>query len=71
MAILAKDQRISDLTVGQFKSLIRETFFELIDPDYGLELRPEVEESLRESIKQKEKGEGILLEEVKKKLGLQ
>jgi len=67
MAILAKDQRVSDLTVGQFKSLIRETFFELIDPDYGLELRPEVEEVLRISHESKTR---IPVEEVAKELGL-
>ena len=68
MAILAKDQRVSDLTVGQFKSLIRETFFELIDPDYGLELKPEVEEALRNSHESKTR---IPVEEVAKELGLE
>lgn len=42
----------------------------LILLDYGLELSPEVEEELRESIKQKERGEVLPLEEVKKRLGL-
>ncbi len=71
MVTLTEPQKISDLTVGQFKNLIRETFLELIDPDYGLELKPEVEESLRKSMKQRERGEGIPLEEVKRKLGLE
>lgn len=40
-----------------------------MDPDYGLELRPEVEEELRASMKGKEKG--ISLETVIKELGLE
>ncbi len=70
MPVTLEDKKVSDITVGELKSLIRDTINELIDPDYGLELRPEVEESLRESMKQMERGEGIPLEEVKKQLGL-
>jgi hypothetical protein len=70
MPATLEDKKVSDMTVGELKSLIRDTINELIDPDYGLELRPEVEESLRESMKQMERGEGIPLEEVKKQLGL-
>lgn len=65
-----KDKKVSDMTVKELKALIKDTVQEVIDPDYGLELRPEVEESLRESMKQKERGEGVSLEEVKKRLGL-
>ncbi|MEK6679987.1 MAG: hypothetical protein AABY39_11280 [Nitrospirota bacterium] len=70
MPATLEDKKVSDMTVGELKSLIRDAINELIDPDYGLELRPEVEESLRESMKQMERGEGIPLEEVKKQLGL-
>lgn len=70
MPTITENKKVSDMTAGELKELIRDTFNELIDPDYGLELRPEVEESLRESIKQKERGEGSSLEEVKKQLGL-
>lgn len=71
MPTVTEDKKVSDMTIGELKALIRDAINELIDPDYGLELRPEIEESLKESIKQKERGEGIPLEEVKKKLGLE
>ncbi|TVM03783.1 MAG: hypothetical protein CV087_03495 [Candidatus Brocadia sp. WS118] len=50
------DKKVSDMTVRELKKLIKDTVLEVIDPDYGLELRPEVEEELRESMKGKEKG---------------
>lgn len=55
---------MTDLGIGT-------SHFELIDPDYGLELKPEIEASLRESMKEKARGEGIPLEAVKKRLGLE
>lgn len=70
MPTVKEDRKITDMTVGELKSLIRDTVLELLDPDYGLELRTEFEEELRESLKQKERGEGIPLEEVKTQLGL-
>lgn len=70
MSMLTKNKKVGEMTTGEPQELIRNTLNELIDPDYGLELRPEVEESLRRSIKQKERGEGITLESVKKKLGI-
>lgn len=66
-----KEKKVSDMTAGELQDIIRKTIYEVLDPDYGLELRPEVEEDLRESIRQKERGEGIPLEEVKKQLGLE
>jgi len=66
-----KDKKVSDMTVGELKDLIKDTFYELIDPDYGLKLRPEIEESLKESLKQKERGEGVSLAEAKKRLVLE
>lgn len=63
------------MTVEELKALIGEVveqkLREYVDPDYGLELRPEVELALRESMKQKEKGEGIPFEEAQKRLGLE
>lgn len=70
MSTTIEDKKITELTVSDLKTLIRDVLSELIDPDYGLELRPEVEEELRESMKQKERGEGLPLQEVKKRLGL-
>ena len=55
MPTIAEKRRVSDLTIGELKSLIRDTISELIDPDYGLELRPEVEEALRKSLKSKKR----------------
>lgn len=56
------------MTVKELKELIKDVVSEVIDPDYGLELRPEVERELRGSLKRKEKG--IPLEKVIKELGL-
>lgn len=70
MATTIEDKKITEITVGDLKTLIRDVLSELIDPDYGLELRPELEKELRESMKQKERGEGLPLQEVKKRLGL-
>lgn len=62
-------KKVSDMTVRELKKLIRETVLEIIDPDYGLELRPEVEKELLESKKKKEKG--IPLETVVRELELE
>ena len=50
------NKKISDMTVRELKKLIKDTVLEVIDPDYGLELRPGVEKELLESMKRKEKG---------------
>ena len=71
METALKEKKVSDMTVGELQQLIRKTIYEMLDPDYGLELRPEIEKDLEESMKQKERGEGIPLEEVKKHLGLE
>lgn len=63
------DKKVGDMTVRELKKLIKDTVLEVIDPDYGLELRPEVEEELRGSMKAKEKG--IPLETVIEELGLE
>ncbi|OGV96926.1 MAG: hypothetical protein A3I04_01035 [Nitrospinae bacterium RIFCSPLOWO2_02_FULL_39_110] len=70
MSTTTEDKKISDMSVYEFKTLIRDTIYEIIDPDYGLELRTEVEEGLKKSLKQKANGEGMSLEEAKNKLGL-
>ena len=66
---IISDKKISDMTVKELKKLIKDTVLEVIDPDYGLELRPEVEKELLESKKKKEKG--LPLETVVKELGLE
>ena len=50
------EKKVGNMTVRELKKLIKDTVFEVMDPDYGLELRPEVEKELRESLKQKENG---------------
>ncbi|MDO8745296.1 MAG: hypothetical protein Q7J76_09345, partial [Candidatus Brocadiaceae bacterium] len=50
------EKKVSNMTVKELKKLIKDTVLEVIDPDYGLELRPEVEKELLESKKKKEKG---------------
>ncbi len=67
MPAVKEDKKITDMTVGELKSLIRDTVLELLDPDFGLELRPEVEEELKASLQSKER---IPVEKVAEKLGL-
>jgi len=55
------------MTVGELKTLIRDVVKEAIDPDYGLELRPEIKKELMESLQSKER---IPVEDVAEKLGL-
>ncbi len=64
-----KEKKVSEMTVRELKKLIKDTVLEAIDPDYGLELRPEVVSELKESLKRKEKG--TPLETVVKELGLE
>jgi hypothetical protein len=68
---IAADKKVADITLGELKELIREVILETIDPDYGLELRDEVLEALQESFEQKNRGEGISLQEAKNKLELE
>ena len=71
MDTLLKDKKVGDMTIGELQDIIRKTLNEFLDPDYGLQLRPEVEKDLEESIGQKKRGEGIPLEVVRKQLGLE
>ena len=70
MNIGIDEKKISDMTGKELKELIKDTLLEIIDPDYGLELWPSVEKSLKESIDDKNEGKGITLEEAKKELGI-
>lgn len=67
MPTVTETKKVSDMTVGELKSLIRETVMEIVDPDFGLEFTPEVEEELRQSLKSKER---IPVEKVAKEFGL-
>ena len=70
MQLVIKAKKVGEMTTIELKNLIKDTLFEVIDPDYGLELRPEVEKELRESRKQKKSGKGVSLKDVKKQLGI-
>lgn len=67
---IASDKKVGDITVRELRELVREIVAEIVDPDYGLELRDDVIEALRESWEQKRRGEGIPLEKAKNKLGV-
>lgn len=60
-------KKASELTVGELKTLIRNVVKEAIDPDYGFELRQDVEKELIGSSQSKER---MPVEEVAEKLGL-
>ncbi len=68
---------MADLTVDEFKVLIRETVKQTIvemvgDPDEGLELRADIKAALQRSLQEAEAGgETIPAETVATKLGLE
>lgn len=76
IAMLPAETRIKDLTVAEFKDLIRATVLEVLsthldDPDAGLELRPEVQQQLLASRQRRVNGErGIPAAEVAKQFGI-
>ncbi len=65
------NMKVADLTTDELKELIGKTieekFRELIDPDFGLELREDFVQALEASIASKER---VAFDDVKKKLGL-
>ena len=68
--------QVKDLSVEDFKFLIQETITETVqsllsDPDVDKRLKPEVAQSLADSLQQTRNGErGISAEEVAQRLGL-
>lgn len=50
------------MTIEELEDLIRQTLYEILEPDYGLELSPEVEKDLKWSIRRQGLGGGIPLE---------
>jgi hypothetical protein len=72
--------KLSDMTVGEFKALIREIVEDVVqdavfqleqqlpDPDEGLKLKPEIARRLWKATQ--EKPEGKPLEEVMRELGM-
>ncbi|MCL4557779.1 MAG: hypothetical protein M1491_03990 [Deltaproteobacteria bacterium] len=67
MSPIVKNKKVSDMTIREFQQIIKETIYEVIDPDYGLELKPEFVKKLKASLKSKKR---IPVETVAKKLGL-
>lgn len=71
------DTRVSDLTVAEFKALVREAVEEILveilaDPDEGLELTNDIKNLLRKSLKSiKENGAVYEAEDVARRLGLE
>mgnify|MGYP000988846389 CR=1 FL=1 len=65
--------RVSDLSVDDLRALLREVVEEklgmLVDPDEGMELRPELEESLRAYLESDRTGDDA--DEVFRSLGLE
>jgi hypothetical protein len=70
MQTAVKTKKVGDMTTAELKNLIKDTLFEVIDPDHGLELHAEVEKELLKSRKQRKSGQGLPLKEAKKRLGL-
>jgi hypothetical protein len=68
MEMNIEEKKLSDMTGKELKGLIKDTVLELIDPDYELELRHEVETELKESMKSTRR---ITAEEVAKELGIE
>lgn len=70
MAIeIIEDKKVADMTAKELKALIVQTIHEAIDPDYGMELRPEVEQELLDSMINARQGHLISVEDVTKELG--
>lgn len=70
------ETQIKDLTISEFKDLIRETVLEILsthfdDPDESLELRSEAQQQLLAFRQRRATGErGISAEEVAKQFGM-
>ena len=68
--------QVQEMTIDELKGLIRETVEEKLeemlgDPDWGLEVRAEVQKRLRRSLDETEQGvSGISVDEVVKSTGL-
>jgi hypothetical protein len=68
--------KVKDLSVEDFKFLIQETVTETVqsllsDPDIDKQLKPEVAQSLADSLQRTRKGErGISVEEIAQRFGL-
>jgi CBS domain containing-hemolysin-like protein len=65
---MIKTRKVGDISVNELKDIIKETFFEIIDPDHDSEISPEVKKDLSESLQSKKR---IPINKVAEKLGLE
>jgi len=68
MENIITEKKVSDMTLSELRNFIINTIYEVADPDYGLELRPEIEKELQQSLVSKT---GISAEEAAKRLGVE
>jgi len=61
--------RTLSLEKEELKALMKEVLEEFFDPDYGLEIHPEIMKLLERSSREKEEGKGVSLEEARRILG--
>lgn len=64
---MIKARKVGDISVNELKNIIKETFYEIIDPDHDSEISPEVKKELSGSLRSKER---IPMDEVAERLGL-
>ncbi|MBN1900624.1 hypothetical protein JW926_04775 [Candidatus Sumerlaeota bacterium] len=65
---MIKTKKVGDMNINELKDIIKETFYEIIDPDHELVISPEVKNDLKESLQSKER---IPINKVAEKLGLE
>ena len=65
---MVNTKKVGDMSVDELREVIKETFQEMIDPDYGLEITPEVKKQLNESLQSEER---ISMEKAAKQIGLE
>ena len=65
---MIKARKVGDISVNELKDIIKETFYEIIDPDHDSEISPEVKKELSDSLRSKER---IPMDKVAKRLGLE
>ncbi|MCX8027025.1 MAG: hypothetical protein N3A62_04105 [Thermodesulfovibrionales bacterium] len=70
MIIDLENKKVSDLTVKEFKELLSASIKDLIDDDYGYEMREQVIREIQQASNEIKKGNSITLEEVAEKYGI-
>ena len=65
---MIKARKVGDMSVNELKDIIKETFYEMIDPDHDSEISPEDKKDLIDSLRSKER---IQMDEVAERLGLE